>query len=114
SLNGGRRWSPSQRTTTTSFGIPDLHPNQDTGAPDCFFGDRLDLQPNGGGFLATWTGGMDPDIFFAPVRTYTTLTLSIKPGVGRITATGTLDPAVVGGKVTATLFRKSGNRFLKV
>src|SRR5439155_19321048 len=48
------------------------------------------------------------------VRTYTTLSLSIRPGAAKITATGTLTPAVPGGKVTATLSRKSGRRFLKV
>ena len=61
SFDDGATFSPPERITTTSFGVPRILPNYDTTVRNCYMGDYNGMEATpGGSFLLGWGDNRDP------------------------------------------------------
>jgi Ca2+-binding RTX toxin-like protein len=99
STDGGVTFLPIVRVTDQSFGVPQLNPNFNPGAAQCYMGEYIAVDGAGARFYYLWgdnrntvtnanwpTGRPDPDVFFDALAGPSTL--SCPPGlVATITGT---------------------------
>ena len=77
SADGGATFQPIVRVTDVSFGVPQLNPNFNPGAAQCYMGEYIAIDGSGARFYYLWgdnrntvtnanwpAGRPDPDIFF--------------------------------------------------
>jgi hypothetical protein len=61
SFDDGASFEPLERISNTSFGVPRILPNYDTGIRNCYMGDYNGMAPApSGGFLLGWGDNRDP------------------------------------------------------
>ena len=97
SSDGGGTFGGLVRVTDQSFGVPQLNPNFNPGAAQCYMGEYIAVAGQGGGFYYLWgdnrntvtntawpAGRPDPDVFFdfIPGPTNTAPTASVDPASG--------------------------------
>ncbi len=120
STDGGATFQPIVRVTDVSFGVPQLNPNFNPGAAQCYMGEYIAIDGAGGSFYYMWgdnrntvtnanwpAGRPDPDIFFDVLPGPSTL--SCPPGlVPTITGTPGNDN-IVGTAGNDIIFGLGGN-----
>ncbi len=76
SFNDGVDWTPDERVTDVSFGVPPLCPNFDTGVAHCYMAEYNHIISSGSSFYFIWGDNRNlvsdipnPDIFFEAEQT---------------------------------------------
>ena len=124
STNRGVSFGTPERVSSVSSKPPRLNPNYETWRRNCQSPFLNDTAFPGSGAYVAWVdtrdkgpagnNGVDPNIYFAHVPVPTTTSAVVVKAATTVGVSGAVSPAVPGGKVTATLYRKVGAKFTKV
>ncbi|MGH9136719.1 MAG: hypothetical protein ACRD0G_06685 [Acidimicrobiales bacterium] len=110
SIDGGATFQPIVRVTDVSFGVPQLNPNFNPGAANCYMGEYIAIDGAGGAFFYFWgdnrdtvtnanwpAGRPDPNVYF-----------DVLQGPGILCPVG-LVPTIVGTAGNDDLVGTAGN-----
>ena len=117
SSDGGVTFSDLHRVTTTSFGVPRIRPNYDTGVRNCYMGDYngMTAAPEGG-FLLGWGDNRDAgpqENFGVDPNIYSGIHIPPLPPTGPCDVNGTReDDTLRGGPGGETICGRGGNDVL--
>lgn len=108
STDGGATFQPIVRVTDQSFGVPQLLPNFNPGAAQCYMGEYIAIDGSGGSFYYLWgdnrntvtnanwpAGRPDPDVYFDRLAGPSSALCPASPGPGSIV--GTAGPDMIVG-----------------